>query len=212
MTAAELVFAAPSMFSSKPCAKTVLVGRKSNLLCEATLRLLPLGCPATLWTALVESVGDAGDDGKGASTIFMPANGEAGTICAAVLPEACSRHASPVRPHAVAALVGGAVGGAGASVVCVLDDLAHAPGTACALGRAFPLFAAKGQRKGGSAPAPSPPPVVHIGFATAAGPHPADGGFPAYKTCAAMAMGVRRAARLQLVEKWRRNDYTAKEK
>lgn len=152
--------------------------------------------------------------------------GSGGSVClyAAVLPEACSRHASPVRPHAVTALLAGAAAGAGSvAVVAVLDDLAHALGTAGAIGRAFPLYSAKkdtaaaaenkmaaqkktpvrkvpaagrdlatapkgaaeGEESSGGGGA-----AVRVSLVSAVG-----GAHAAYGPCAAVAMGVRRAAR-----------------
>lgn len=154
--------------------------------------------------------------------------GGGGSVClyAAVLPEACSRHASPVRPHAVTALLAGAAAGAGSvAVVAVLDDLAHALGTAGAIGRAFPLYSAKkdtaaaAENKMAAAQKKTPvPKVTSAGPGLAAAPKGATegeessggggaavrvslvsavgGAQAAYGPCAAVAMGVRRAARL----------------
>lgn len=80
--------------------KLVLVGRKADLLSEGARALLPAPLSAALWTHLVESV-DAGDDGDKASSVYATDDGQPATVVAAVLPDACSRHASPVRPHAV---------------------------------------------------------------------------------------------------------------
>ena len=88
-------------------------------------------------------------------------DGEPATVVAAVLPEACSRHASPVRPHAITALVGGGIGGADASVIAVLDEPAHAGGAALAIGRAFPLFSAK-QSMTSTAAIDTPLPAVSV--------------------------------------------------
>jgi len=69
MTGADLFF---GPLDKTDVAKTVLVGRKTNLLSSAAIQALPSGCPADLWTALVESAGDAGDDGKSVSTLYIP--------------------------------------------------------------------------------------------------------------------------------------------
>jgi len=73
-------------------------------------------------------------------------------------------------------------------VVAVLDDLAYAPGTAAAIGRAFPLFEKKMQSG-----QPKPAASVRVSFASASA---ADSDSVAYATCEALAMGVRRACRL----------------
>ena len=73
--------------------KLVLVGRKTALLSEGALALLPTQFAADLWRHLVESA-DPGDDGKEASSLYMSATGKAATIVACVLPDVCSRHAS----------------------------------------------------------------------------------------------------------------------
>jgi probable aminopeptidase NPEPL1 len=93
------------------------------------------------------------------------------------------------------------------AVVALLDDLAHAMGTVGAIGRAFPLYSAK--KKTGDAPkqmtapdaaAPVQPQggaedekgtPVRVSLVSAAG-----GAEASYSECAAVAMGVRRAARL----------------
>jgi hypothetical protein len=71
MTGATFTFG--PMAGKAAAAKTILIGRKSNLLGEVARKAVAAsGCPPELWTALVESVGDAGDDGKSASTLFVP--------------------------------------------------------------------------------------------------------------------------------------------
>lgn len=70
MTGATLTF---GPMDGKAAAKTILIGRKSNLLGEVARQAVAAsGCPPELWTALIDSVGDMGDDGKSASTLFMP--------------------------------------------------------------------------------------------------------------------------------------------
>ena len=117
-------------------------------------------------------------------------------------PEACSRHSSPVRPHSVTALLKDSAKKS-ADVILVLEDPTHAGGTACAVGRAFPMYTAKSQRRGSARPAGDDVAVgeasggqatVHVSFATCNGPlGDAEGDYDAY---AAAAEGVRRAARL----------------
>ena len=187
MPSAELTFGAPTPSSEK----TVIVGRKTALLSAATKALLPDGCGQRLWEALVQSV-ETGDEGGTATSLYTPSDAAAkpGAVVAAVLPEPCSRHASPLRPHAVTALVGAGVGAsADASVVAVLDDPTHAGGVACAVARAFPRYSFR------KPPAePKPAPAVRVGFATAAAGAIADKGV--YSACTAAAAGVRLAARI----------------
>ena len=100
-----------------------------------------------LWKALVAKI-SPGDLGKSAATMYLTPDGNAGTLTAAVLPELCSRHNSPVRPHAITTLVGPAASDAatepgGAAIVLVLDEPKHAAPAACAVARAFPLFLMK---------------------------------------------------------------------
>ena len=140
--APELLFEAPSAMLGKAAA-TVLVGRQEALL-ELSPTLLPAGMPIELWKALVAKV-KPGDAGAAASTMFTTPGGAAATLVAAVLPEQCSRHNSPIRPHAITSLVGPAATDAakeagGAAIILVLDDKQHAAGAACAVARAFPLY------------------------------------------------------------------------
>jgi probable aminopeptidase NPEPL1 len=185
---ARLVFEPPALVTAR---KYVVCGTKSALLSDGAKDLLPLGLPFQRWQYLVELADEEmGADGSKANWMFTAADGRPSTIVAAVLPDECSRHASPVRPHAIHNLFKGTKS---ANVLVVLDDAAHAGGTACAIGRAFPTVNAKTRwRPGaGNEPADAEPPVVRVGFATRAGAL-SDG----YSSYAAAAEGVRRAARL----------------
>ena len=196
----RLVFAPPRPDVVR---KTVLCGTKAALLSDGAKGLLPLGLPFLRWKYLVELASDEGT-GTGASRdwLFTAADGQPSTIVAAVLPEACSRHSSPVRPHSVTALLKDSAKKS-ADVILVLEDPTHAGGTACAVGRAFPMYTAKSQRRGSARPAGDDVAVgeasggqatVHVSFATCNGPlGDAEGDYDAY---AAAAEGVRRAARL----------------
>eukprot|EP00322_Chrysochromulina_rotalis_P001467 CAMPEP_0115851750 /NCGR_PEP_ID=MMETSP0287-20121206/12641_1 /TAXON_ID=412157 /ORGANISM="Chrysochromulina rotalis, Strain UIO044" /LENGTH=519 /DNA_ID=CAMNT_0003305789 /DNA_START=33 /DNA_END=1592 /DNA_ORIENTATION=+ len=183
----NLVFEPPSRAVSR---RYVIVGTKEALLCDATKDLLPLGLPVPRWEYLV-SLAEAGSSIEGATSqwMFTAADGSPSTILAAVLPDACSRHASPVRPHAVTSLVKGST--KPTDLLVVLDDAAYAGGTACAIGRAYPIFSAKTRRAGSADEDDDEPPTVRIGFATRDGPLRND-----YVPYAAAAAGVRRAARL----------------
>ena len=97
---------------------TVYVGRKD--------RLLGLNNDALpdVWQPLVESC-SPGDAGKSARTAIPKGDGLE-TVVAAVLPEHCSRHNSPLRPRALTSLVGGACGATAAET----DALAGVSGCA----------------------------------------------------------------------------------
>ena len=93
---------------------TVYVGRKD--------RLLGLNNDALpdVWQPLVESC-SPGDAGKSARTAIPKGDGLE-TVVAAVLPEHCSRHNSPLRPRALTSLVGGACGSKDAAVVICTEE------------------------------------------------------------------------------------------
>jgi probable aminopeptidase NPEPL1 len=183
----------PLSASGTAAPHTVLIGRRESLLSASVASLLPPGCSPVLWRALVEGLGEAGDAGKTASSYFISPDNCPSTVAAGLLPDACSRHASPVRGHALTALVGSAVGSAAETqCVAVLDELVHAAGTAGAIARAFPLFSAKR----GAADARAPPAVRVALFAADAGGLCGEEAGGAYAACAAAADGVRLAARL----------------
>lgn len=162
--------------------RTVLVGRKEAL--GRAAASLPAGFPAALWEPLVsQAASKAGDAGASASSIFATASGTA-TVVAAVLPEACSRHNSPLRPHSLSSLVA-AEASPGAAFVACLDSASHAGGAACAVARAFPLFSRKKQKQGSVE-------AVTVSFTSPEGPL-AEESYPALQ---AAADGVRLAARL----------------
>ena len=163
-------------------------GRKEALLSDGAKAVLPEGMPGMpeLWASLVDKV-KPGDAGSSASTVFM-AGKVAHTVVAAVLPDHCSRHNSPLRPHAITELAGVASGAgpAGATIVAVLDDAAHAAAAGCAIARAFPLYSAKKQ---GEEPTP-----IRVGYATREGPLNAGPG--PYTQSDAAARAVRLAEEL----------------
>ena len=114
---------------------TVYVGRKDRLL-ELNNDALP-----AVWQPLVESCAP-GDAGKSARTA-MPKGEGLETVVAAVLPEHCSRHNSPLRPRALTSLVGGACGSKDASVVVCLEDGSTPAAAAAAIAKAFPIYTNK---------------------------------------------------------------------
>jgi len=170
----------------KPGAETmtVLVGRKETLLSDGAREVLPKGMSAELWASLVDKA-KPGDAGASASTLFM-AGQCSHTVVAALLPEHCSRHNSQVRPHAITELVGVASGAgpAGASIIALLDDAAHAAPAGCAIARAFPLYSAK-KRSEEATP-------IRVSYATREGAL----NVGPYRQSDAAAKGVRLAARL----------------
>ena len=166
---------------------------RTRLSPQGAKQLLPSGLPPLRWKYLVELAEEGvGYDGASATWMFTAADGKPSTIVAAVLPDACSRHASPVRPHSVTSLLKSSVTKS-ADVIVVVEDEALVGGTACAIARAFPTFSAKSRRAGStSAKADDEePPTVRVGFATADGP--VSTGYDSYS---AAAEAVRRACRL----------------
>ena len=179
----KLVFEAPRPDVAR---KYVVCGTKTALLSDGCKDLLPLGLPFLRWKYLVELAHEeAGVSGCSRDWLFTASDGSPSTVVAAVLPDACSRHASPVRPHSITSLLKGSATKS-ADVIMMLENAAHAGGAACAVGRAFPTFTAKTKgNAGGDAP------TVKVSFATAEGA--LTSGYDSY---AAAADGVRRAARL----------------
>jgi probable aminopeptidase NPEPL1 len=178
----RLVFDAPS---PAPARKHFVCGLQDALLSDAVSNLLPLGLSRRRFRYLVDLAAiDAGVDGAKANWMFTASDGKPSTIVVAVLPAECSRHASPVRPHALTALLKDSKS---ADVLMVLEDASHAGGAACAIGRAFPTYSAKTRPAGGDMAEQT----IHVSFATRDGP--LGGGYSKY---AAAAAAVRRAARL----------------
>ena len=170
--------------STAKAAVTVIIGRQHNLagMFEGATAVGSMN--AALWRTMVEKV-KPGDGGKSTSTLLA----DGSRLVAAVLPEVCSRHCSPIRNYAISALVGpaaaeGVAEDGGAAIVCVLDDATHAAGAACAVARAFPLFSMKRSGGGGAA---------RVSFVVAGAPALPEA---AYLPCRAAAASVRLAARL----------------
>lgn len=177
--------------ASEPTAH-ILIGRKEALLSAG--ELLPSDLDPALWAALVEGV-KPGDFGAAASTLFSRA-GAAARATAIVLPEVNSRHNSPVRSHAIAALVGAPAAEAAAdqgvaAVTVLLEDQVHASAAACAVARAFPLYTSKHGR--GAKALKAKPGTVSVRFASGGG---AISEAAVYARATRAAAGVRLAARL----------------
>jgi probable aminopeptidase NPEPL1 len=175
----------------------VFVGAKQRLLAPAVTALVPEAARG-VWEAMVNS-GAAGGDSGGSATTFLPASegGKARKLTVAVLPATCSRHNCTAQPHALASLVGGALGSGSASVALAVPPEHHLA-SVCALARTLPLFSAKTAKPDASADAKSDakaPAVVTAGLL------PAEDGAPAADAAAlaaltAAAAGVRLAARI----------------
>ena len=118
----------------------VVIGRKERLLADDVRGYLPAGA-ADRWEAMVDSVkpGDAG----GATGTWLPGDGIQ-KVVVGVLPEPCSRHNSPARPHSVTALTGKGIGTAAAAVLLALDHADHALAATAAVARALPMYSRKG--------------------------------------------------------------------
>jgi len=180
--ATKLEFSPPSRSVAR---KLIVCGTRDALLADGAKDLLPLGLALKRWEFLV-------DQAPGTPWMYTAADGKPSTIIAALLPEACSRHASRVRPHSVTSLLKDSCGSKEADVIVVLEHEGLAGGTACAIGRAFPLFTAKSRRAAKSDDGEEEgEPIVRVSFATHDGPL-----LEGYNSFAAAAEGVRRAARL----------------
>ena len=115
----------------------VLVGRATQLLAGPFQSLLSEPVRALL-PRMVDSLkpGDAG-----ASTTGWLPDGVLERVVVCVLPEPCSRHNSPSRPHAITELVGKSIPAVSATGVLVaLEDEVHAFAAGCAVARALPEF------------------------------------------------------------------------
>jgi len=123
--------------SALPSAPTlVVVGRVDRLSAADVRPLVPVANAA--WDAMLASL-STGDHGASASTYVG-----AQKVVVAGLPEPCSRHNSPARPHAVADLVRGAVGGSkDATVLLALDEASHAIASGVAVSRALHRYSRK---------------------------------------------------------------------
>jgi probable aminopeptidase NPEPL1 len=178
----------------------VIVGTKARLLGPAASALVPEGAvPRAVWEAMCSAEGDGG----GSNTTWLPPVSEGGKprkLTAAVLPSACSRHNCPAQPHALASLVGAALGSASASVALAVPR-EHAMASACAVARCLSLYNAKTTRKktaaaAAAAPAPAPA-VVVCGFLDVDGDDAGGEGVEALlPLLTAAADSVRLAARL----------------
>lgn len=173
-------------YHAQPLAPTdadaiVLVGRKSRLLAADVAAHLPAEAAALL-PALVDAV-SPGDDGGAATTFLTTERPRRVVVC--VLPEGASRHNSPSRPHAIAALLGRHVPSVPqVSVLLCLDAVAHAFAAGSAVARAWAVYT----RKSG----PAKDRAVHVSLLAADAPVPSG----VLASIQRAAEGIRLACRL----------------
>ncbi|MEE2786278.1 MAG: leucyl aminopeptidase family protein [Myxococcota bacterium] len=118
----------------------IFVGRKHILLSDCVRPYIPEAAK-TLWTSMVDTVGP-GD--AGASTHAWLGAEPARRLVVGVLPETCSRHNSPARPHGITHVLQGALPKDGlVHVVVALESTEHATAAVNAIARAAPGFSRK---------------------------------------------------------------------
>ncbi|MCA9537662.1 MAG: leucyl aminopeptidase family protein, partial [Myxococcales bacterium] len=118
----------------------LIVGRRDRLLADDVLDLLPEAARA-LWDGLIDEA-SPGDAGAAVSTRLAGEGPK--RLIAAVLPEACSRHNSPARPHAIADLVRSHANQKGQiGVLLAIEEAAHAVAAVGAAARALPAYRRK---------------------------------------------------------------------
>ena len=162
----------------------VAVGRAENLRAPWLLDWLPESSRA----AFVRMVEAASPGDKGAAVSSWLGQGQPELIVAAVLPEPCSRHNSPARPHAIASLLGDVLPSTGATqVLLAVEESRYALAAGCAVARCLPAYSAK---TGDAAKDEEDGRSVDVAFVGADGPVPVPERLPA------LAAGIRSAARL----------------
>ena len=118
----------------------VLVGRRDYLLSDAIYHLLPQDVQ-NYWETMVDAC-EPGDAGKSTETWRGEAGPKKVSVC--VLPEACSRHNSPARPHAITHLLQSTVPANGVSaVILVIEEASHSVAAVAAAARAIPVYSRK---------------------------------------------------------------------
>lgn len=122
----------------------VFIGRRDRLLGDDVIGLLPEAA-AGVWDAMIEAA-KPGDAGATVGT-FVAGDGPR-RVMAGVLPEACSRHNTPTRAHAIADLAAKAPGKGDVALVLAIEDAAHAVAAGVAAARAFPLYDRKTGEEG----------------------------------------------------------------
>lgn len=118
----------------------VLVGRRDYLLSDAIYHLLPQDVQ-NYWETMVDAC-EPGDAGKSTETWRGEAGPKKVSVC--VLPEACSRHNSPARPHAITHLLQSTIPANGVSaVILVVEEASHSVAAVAAAARAIPVYSRK---------------------------------------------------------------------
>ena len=166
----------------------IVVGRKARLASADVVATLPEAARAA-WPAMLEDL-SPGDRGAAAST-WLPPGGAVKQVVAAALPEACSRHNSPSRAHAISDLVKRSAAKKGdVGVILALDEAEHATAALAAVARAFPEYSRKTQSNGANGSNGDEDRAVTIALL------PAEGEVGDLAPLERLARGVRQAARL----------------
>lgn len=118
----------------------VIIGRADRLGEDDVRSLLPNGV-VDQWTAMLDAT-KPGDHGSGTCT-WLTGDGPQ-RVVVGVLPEVCSRHNSPARPHAITSLVSSHAPKTGeVAVLLALDSFEHAGAAVTSVARALPLYSRK---------------------------------------------------------------------
>jgi len=124
----------------------VVVGRRDALLAESIFALLPQVVVDAM-PRMLDGL-KAGD--MGAATTTWLADGLPSQVVLCLLPEPCSRHNSPARPHAIAQQLRDNLPKQGrVAVLLALDEPEHYFAAGCAVARAIPRFSAKSKEDKG---------------------------------------------------------------
>ena len=113
-----------------------IIGRAQQLEAEPVSSLLPAEL-APLWPSLIAQT-KAGDEASSNSTWFFGEE-KPHKLTLGVLPEACSHHNSPARPHGISELIRG-IGGERVLVILALEAAEMARASVAALARACPRY------------------------------------------------------------------------
>ena len=118
----------------------MFIGRRDHLLADEVIPWIPEPLKEG-WTSFVDAI-KPGDQG-GSNTAWL-GRSDVGRVVVGVLPEACSRHNSPARPHAFADLVRKQANRDGKlAILACLDGASDALATANAVAQALPLYSRK---------------------------------------------------------------------
>ena len=121
----------------KSASTRIYIGRRDYLLSDAIIDSVPKEIQDR-WDTMVDACAP-GDAGK--STETWLGGDTPRKVIVGVLPEECSRHNSPARPHAISGLLKRVVPPVGeTAVILALEEAAHAVAAANAVARALPVF------------------------------------------------------------------------